>query len=103
MFKTFIQELRKKHRTNAQISDKFRNLAKICPNTWFFKDDIKKFRTLNDYVQLYVRINILSEMQSSHRQGKMPEAFFPLGNNVKNPDRNLSGKSDKRDIKLCKT
>ena len=32
MFKTFIQELRKKHRTNAQISDKFRNLAKICPN-----------------------------------------------------------------------
>ena len=78
MFKTFIQELRKKHRTNAQISDKFRNLAKICPNTWFFKDDIKKFRTLNDYVQLYVRINILSEMQSSHRQGKMPEAFFPL-------------------------
>ena len=33
-------------------------------------------------------------MQSSHRQGKMPEALFPLGNNVKNPDRNLSGKSD---------
>ena len=95
--------MRKKHRTNAQISDKFRNLAKICPNTWVFKDDIKKFRTLNDYVQLYVRINILSKMQSSHRQGKMPETFFPLGNNVKNPDRNLSEKSDEREVKLCKT
>ena len=46
MFKTFIQELRKKHRTNAQISDKFRNLAKICPNKGFFKDNIKRFRAL---------------------------------------------------------
>jgi len=33
----------------------------------------------------------------------MPAAFFPVANNVKNPDRNLSGKSDEREVKLCKT
>ena len=29
--------------------------------------------------------------------------FFCWGNNVKNPDKKLSGKSDERDVKLCKT
>ena len=29
--------------------------------------------------------------------------FFCLENNMKNPDKNLSGKSDERDVKLCKT
>ena len=29
--------------------------------------------------------------------------FFCWGNNMKNPDKKLSGKSDEREVKLCKT
>ena len=28
--------------------------------------------------------------------------FFRWKNNMKNPDKNLSGKSDEREVKLCK-
>jgi len=33
----------------------------------------------------------------------MPEAFSFVGNNnMKNPDKKLSGKSDEREVKMCK-
>ena len=31
-------------------------------------------KSTKEIIQLHERINIVSEMQSSHRQGKMPEA-----------------------------
>ena len=50
---------------------------------------MRKSRTNSEILRKSVRI-------------KMPEAFFPVANNVKNPDRNLSGKSDEREQKEVK-
>ena len=41
----------------------------------------------------------------NNNEGEEPNAkgIFFIGKNMKNHDKNLSGKSDKRDVKLCKT